>query len=302
MVFGYFGLVLRLGLRLGLGARRPQPRLHVLALVRLPVEPAGLWLVRTEPAVAKTEPASCVHRVAPIRSDWLAGAGPAAVSDGRGPRGCIGNRDPPGIDDARGEGRSRPRIVVFVVVVVVVVAREPTEEIVDWISARLARSRLHDVHHRGPPAAVRHLLAVRRLLRPGLTVRYGRGRSLRYGLLVRVVAVSARRAGCHPAGTSLVVIGGPSAGGWGNHGSTQRPAEILEDLIHQLLRRAALHGADLLPLPGPDVPLLPLEELHELAPVVALLGHARGRRVEAVQGNFIGMVPRYDLGEYVAVR
>ena len=181
------------------------------------------------------------------------------------------------------------------VLVLVLVAGVPTEEIVYGIGARHTRSRLHDVHHRLPPrAALGQLLAVR----------YGRGGSVLDGgsVLVLAVAMDLTQVMRWAARTSLVVFRGPRAGVRGHHRSTQRPAEKLKDLVHQLLRRAALHGAHLLPLSRPNVPGFLLEELHELAPVVALLGDARCRRVEAVQGDFIGVVPGYDLGEHVAVR
>ena len=286
------GLVL--GLRLRLRARRAQPpaRLHEVALVRIPVEAASLGLVRLEPTAAKATPAKATAAaVASIRRDGL--ARPSAVPDPVGPW-------PAWLLDGYAEvrvhhPRSPGRRTSSVILVLVLVAGVPTEEIVYGIGARHTRSRLHDVHHRLPPrAALGQLLAVR----------YGRGGSVLDGgsVLVLAVAMDLTQVMRWAARTSLVVIRGPRAGVRGHHRSTQRPAEKLKDLVHQLLRRAALHGAHLLPLSRPNVPGFLLEELHELAPVVALLGDARCRRVEAVQGDIIGVVPGYDLGEHVAVR
>ena len=252
VMVGYFGLVLRLGSGSGSGLGVRSLGCMYSRWCASPVEPAGLCSYGRNPPSQNRTRLLCPPRRADL-SDWLAGRDRVF----RWTRAARVHRKPgpAGIDDARGEGPSRPRIVVSLSwSSSSSPANRPRSLIgsaLGWLGPASMMSITEGLRRRAPPAGRRQLLR-------GLTVRYGRRRSLRYGLLVRVVAVSA------PAGA--IRWDQPRscrrAERWrlGKPQGTQRPAEILEDLsISSAPRRSPRLPVPLLAL----ISLLPLEELDD---------------------------------------
>ena len=78
--------------------------------------------------------------------------------------------------------------------------------------------------------------------------------------------------------------------------------EGVVELLDERERGAVLRRAHRLPLAGSDVHVVLLEDLHQQAPVIALLVHARRVPVEGVHRHVRGEVVRQDLRDEVAIR